>query len=67
MRLHSIGKILTMPTNIRFGWKRMEVGNTLAYYTTATITAVKSFILQAPDKAVESKLHMHFFHSVLIP
>jgi hypothetical protein len=26
----------------------MEVANTLAYYDTATITAVKSFIVQAP-------------------
>jgi hypothetical protein len=27
----------------------MEVANTLAYYDTATITAVKSFRVQAPD------------------
>jgi len=26
----------------------MEVANTLAYYNTATITAVKCFIVQAP-------------------
>jgi hypothetical protein len=26
----------------------MAVANTLAYYVTATITAVKSFIVQAP-------------------
>jgi hypothetical protein len=26
----------------------MEVANTLAYYDTETITAVKSFIVQAP-------------------
>jgi hypothetical protein len=26
----------------------MEVANNLAYYDTATITAVKSFIIQAP-------------------
>ncbi len=26
----------------------MEVANTLAYYDTATITAVKSFIIQTP-------------------
>ncbi len=26
----------------------MEVANTLAYYNTATITAVKSFIVQGP-------------------
>ncbi len=28
----------------------MEVANTLAYYDTATITAVKSFIVQAPGQ-----------------
>jgi hypothetical protein len=28
----------------------MEVANTLAYYDTAKITAVKSFIVQAPDR-----------------
>ncbi len=27
----------------------MEVANTLAYYDTETITAVKSFIVQAPE------------------
>jgi hypothetical protein len=27
----------------------MEVANALAYYDTVTITAVKSFIVQAPD------------------
>ena len=26
----------------------MEVANTLAYYNTATINAIKSFIVQAP-------------------
>ncbi len=32
----------------------MEVANTLAYYDTATITAVKSFIVQAPgDNAIK--------------
>ncbi len=28
----------------------MEVANTLAYYDTATIIAVKSFIVQAPGQ-----------------
>jgi hypothetical protein len=28
----------------------LEVPNTLAYHDTATITAVKSFIVQAPGK-----------------
>jgi hypothetical protein len=32
--------------NIRLGWKWPTGANTLAYYDTATITAVKSFIVQ---------------------
>ncbi len=28
----------------------MELANTLAYYDTATITAVKGFMVQAPGK-----------------
>jgi len=30
----------------------MAVANTLAYYDTATITAVKSFIVQAPGQRI---------------
>jgi hypothetical protein len=33
----------------------MAVANTLAYIITATITAVKSFIVQAPEKLYFSK------------
>jgi hypothetical protein len=40
--------LLVLPTNIRLGWKSMQVVNTLAYYDTAINTAVKSFIVQAP-------------------
>jgi hypothetical protein len=39
----------------------MEVANTLAYYDTATITAVKSFIVQAP----EVKLLNYFLNSFI--
>ncbi len=42
------GSLLVLPTNIRLGWKSMQVANTLAYYDTAIITAVISFIVQAP-------------------
>ncbi len=38
----------------------MKVANSLAYYTKAAITAVKSFIVQALDKAVKSQLRIHF-------
>jgi hypothetical protein len=36
----------------------MEVANTLAYYETATITAVKSFIVQDPDVHVGQKFDL---------
>jgi hypothetical protein len=45
--LHSNGMLLALPPNIKLGWKCREVANTLAYYDTATITAVKTFIVQA--------------------
>jgi hypothetical protein len=45
---HSHSRVLALPTNIRHGWKRMAVANTLAYYETVIITAVKSFIVKAP-------------------
>jgi hypothetical protein len=38
----------------------MAMANTLAYYDTVTITAVKNFIVQAPDTNV-IKLFMAFF------
>jgi hypothetical protein len=44
------GSFLVLPTNIRLGCKSMQVANTLAYYDTAIITAVKSFIVQAPGE-----------------
>jgi hypothetical protein len=44
----SNGRILDFPTNIRLGWRRLKVENTLAYYNTATIITVKSFKEQTP-------------------
>ncbi len=41
------GNLLVLPTNIRLGRKSMQVANTRAYYDTAIITAVKSFMVQA--------------------
>ncbi len=41
MGLYSNGRFLAFPANIRLEWKWMAVTNTLAYYDTATITAVK--------------------------
>jgi hypothetical protein len=34
----------------------MAVANTLAYYDTATVTAVKSFIVQAPGHVLEKMM-----------
>ncbi len=45
-----------LPPNIRLGWKWQEVANTLAYYNVATITAVKSFIVQAPGRLLADLL-----------
>jgi hypothetical protein len=42
------GSLPVLPTNFRLGWKSMQVANTLAYYDTAIITAVKCFIVRAP-------------------
>ncbi len=42
------GRLQVFPTNIWLDLKWVEVANTLAYYDTATIITVKSFIVQAP-------------------
>jgi hypothetical protein len=47
MGLLSNAMLLTLHTNIRLGCKEIAVANTLAYYDTATITVVNSFIVQA--------------------
>jgi hypothetical protein len=36
--------LLALPTNIKLGWERKAVSNTLAFYDKATITAVKTII-----------------------
>ncbi len=45
--LHPNGRLQTLPTNIKLGWRWVEVANTLAYYDTAAIMAVKSFVVKA--------------------
>jgi hypothetical protein len=37
------------PLDIRLGWKGLSGTNTLAYYENQSITAVISFIIQAPS------------------
>jgi hypothetical protein len=44
IELHSNGRLLALPANIRLAWKRMAVASTLAYYVTATVMTVKGFI-----------------------
>jgi hypothetical protein len=48
MGLYSNGRLLTLPINSRLTWMLIAVTNALAYYDTATITAVHMFIIQAP-------------------
>ncbi len=48
MWIHSKGSLLALPENIRLELKWLIVANTLAYYDAAEITAVKSFVVQAP-------------------
>jgi hypothetical protein len=46
--LHSrVGRAL--PTNIKLGWEGLPGTNTLVYYKNLLITAVKSFVVQAPE------------------
>ncbi len=47
--LHSNGRLLALPANISLEWKLIPLSNTPAYYDVAKITAVKSFIAQAPE------------------
>jgi hypothetical protein len=49
MGIHSMGRLLALPENIRLELKRQTIANTLAYYDTTEITIVKGFIVQAPD------------------
>ncbi len=52
MGLYSKGRLLTLPTNIKHGWKSMAGTNFLAYCNIETITAVKGFIVQTPGPNV---------------
>jgi hypothetical protein len=57
---------LGLPANIRLEWKSMEVGNTLAYYDMATITAVKSFIVQAPGGEQKAEIRRRLAENVYV-
>jgi hypothetical protein len=47
--LSSNGWLPALLPNIRLGWKRQTLANTLAYYDAGKITAVKGFIVYARD------------------
>jgi hypothetical protein len=44
------GRLLALTTNNRLGWKGLPGINNLAYYGNPEITAVISFMMQAPCK-----------------
>jgi hypothetical protein len=48
MGLHFNGWLQAFPANIILWRKTMAAANTLAYYKSTTITAIKSFIAQDP-------------------
>ena len=53
LRARRKGRLLTLLSNIRLGWKGLPRTNTLAYYENPLITAVKSFIVQAPEYSTQ--------------
>jgi hypothetical protein len=44
MVLHYDGRLQTLPTNIKLGWKLMTVANILAYY----VNGVKRYLVRTP-------------------
>jgi hypothetical protein len=52
--------------NNKLGLCKLKVGNTLAYYDTATITTVKGFTVQARDVSCLMTLMIPFHFSVII-
>ncbi len=50
------GRLLTLPMNIRLGWRGMSVTNILAYYESSKITDRKSFITLGPGLSENIRL-----------
>jgi len=48
MMLHSLDKVLGMPSNIRLASKNLQETNTLAYFLQLSVTTKKSFIRLSP-------------------
>ncbi len=51
-----------VPINIRLDWNCIAVANTLAYYNTVTITAIKGFILKALELQHDLRRRCGFMH-----
>jgi hypothetical protein len=49
-RKWGVNTVPDLPSNIRLGWKWITATNTLSYYSTNFITAIKIFIVQALDE-----------------
>ncbi len=60
------GSLLVLPTNIRLGLQSIKVANTLAYYDTAIITAVKSIIVHAPGACTIKDMYVLFTKKVIL-
>ncbi len=52
--------------NIRLEWKWLTLTNTLAYYNTSRITAVKSFIVPAPSQKNRCLICFRLWHFEII-
>jgi hypothetical protein len=50
--LHSRGRLLAFLKNIKQGWQRLAVTNTLAYYDAELSTVVKSSIVEGPVNTI---------------
>ncbi len=46
-------RVLSLPVNIRLGWKRLIVTNTLAYCGAEIVTTVKSFTVEETGDSVD--------------
>jgi hypothetical protein len=52
------GRLLALPTKIRLRWKGLPGINILAYYGNMQITAVISFVIQAPGLTHKHKTRL---------
>jgi hypothetical protein len=59
-RRSTLGRLLTVPTNMRLEWQGLPGKNTLACYKHPKITDVKSFITFVPGVMVIK----HFFFAI---